>query len=96
MEVSHIAYSALKVNNPKSKTGFIFGGFYLITREVYESLGTHQSVKGDIVIMLQLSYLQFLLITIINTPQSHPAQVYPCSCKTYWKDQSLRICTDYL
>jgi hypothetical protein len=46
--VSHIAYSALKVNNPKSKTGFVFGGFYLITREAYESLGTHQSVKGDI------------------------------------------------
>jgi chlorobactene glucosyltransferase len=46
--VSHIAYSALKVNNPKSKTGLVFGGFYLITREVYESLGTHQSVKGDI------------------------------------------------
>jgi chlorobactene glucosyltransferase len=46
--VSHIAYSSLKVNNPKSKTGFVFGGFYLITREVYESLGTHQSVKGEI------------------------------------------------
>jgi chlorobactene glucosyltransferase len=46
--VSHIAYSALKVNNPKSKTGFVFGGFYLITREAYESLGTHQSVKGNI------------------------------------------------
>ena len=39
---------ALKVNNPKSKTGFVFGGFYLIIREVYESLGTHQSVKGEI------------------------------------------------
>jgi chlorobactene glucosyltransferase len=46
--VSHIAYSALKVNNPKSKTGFVFGGFYLITREAYESLATHQSVKGEI------------------------------------------------
>jgi chlorobactene glucosyltransferase len=46
--VSHIAYSALKVNNPKSKTGFVFGGFYLITREAYEFLGTHQSVKGEI------------------------------------------------
>lgn len=46
--VSHIAYSASKVNNPKSKTGFVFGGYYLITREVYESLGTHQSVKGEI------------------------------------------------
>ena len=30
--VSHIAYSAIKVNNPDSKTGFVFGGFYLITR----------------------------------------------------------------
>jgi chlorobactene glucosyltransferase len=48
LDVSHIAYSALKVNNPKSKTGFVFGGFYLITREAYESLGTHQSVKGEI------------------------------------------------
>jgi chlorobactene glucosyltransferase len=46
--VSHIAYSAIKVNNPKSKTGFVFGGFYLITREVYESLGTHQLVKSEI------------------------------------------------
>ena len=46
--VSHIVYSALKVNNPKSKTGFVFGGFYLITREVYESLGTHQSIKCEI------------------------------------------------
>jgi chlorobactene glucosyltransferase len=46
--VSHIAYSALKVNNPKSKTGFVFGGFYLIRREVYESLGTHQSVRAYI------------------------------------------------
>lgn len=46
--VSHIAYSAIKVNNPDSKTGFVFGGFYLITREVYESLGTHQSVKHEI------------------------------------------------
>jgi glycosyltransferase involved in cell wall biosynthesis len=46
--VSHIAYSALKVNDPKSKTGFVFGGFYLIRREVYKSLGTHQSVKGEI------------------------------------------------
>jgi hypothetical protein len=46
--VSHIAFSALKVNNPKSKTGFVFGGFYLITREVYESIGTHQSVKSEI------------------------------------------------
>jgi chlorobactene glucosyltransferase len=46
--VSHIAYSALKVNNPNSKTGFVFGGFYLITRDTYESLGTHQSVKNEI------------------------------------------------
>ena len=37
-----------KVNNPNSKTGFVFGGFYLITREAYESLGTHQSIKHEI------------------------------------------------
>lgn len=46
--VSHIIYSALRVNNPKSKVGFVFGGFYLIKRRVYDSLGTHESIKDEI------------------------------------------------
>jgi cellulose synthase/poly-beta-1,6-N-acetylglucosamine synthase-like glycosyltransferase len=45
---SHVFCSAMKVNNPESKTGFVFGGFYLITRKAYESLGTHQSIKSEI------------------------------------------------
>lgn len=52
--VSHIAYSALKVNNSNSKAGFVFGGFYLITGDTYESLGTHQSVKNEIAVDLAI------------------------------------------
>jgi hypothetical protein len=47
--VSYIAYSAFKVYNPNSKTGIVFGGFYLVTRDTCESLGTRQSVKNEIV-----------------------------------------------
>jgi chlorobactene glucosyltransferase len=46
---SHIKYSSLCVNNPKSKTGYFFGCFYLITRKTYESIGTHKAVKNEIV-----------------------------------------------
>lgn len=46
--VSHVIYSALRVNNSKSKVGFVFGGFYLIKRQAYDSLGTHESINDEI------------------------------------------------
>jgi cellulose synthase/poly-beta-1,6-N-acetylglucosamine synthase-like glycosyltransferase len=46
---SHIKYSSLSINNAKSKTGYFFGCFYLITRKTYESIGTHKAVKREIV-----------------------------------------------
>jgi len=42
-------YSALKANNPKSKIGYFFGSFFIITRIAYEKVGTHKSVKEEIV-----------------------------------------------
>ena len=42
-------YSALKANNPKTKVGYFFGSFFLITRKAYEKVGTHKSVRGEIV-----------------------------------------------
>jgi chlorobactene glucosyltransferase len=44
--ISHLGYSALRINDPnKRKNGFVFGCFYLITRNAYEMIGTHKAVK---------------------------------------------------
>ncbi len=42
-------FSALKANNPKTKVGYFFGSFFIITRKAYETVGTHKSVKEEIV-----------------------------------------------
>ena len=42
-------YSALKANNPKTKVGYFFGSFFIITRNAYEKVGTHKSVREEIV-----------------------------------------------
>src|SRR5919202_798959 len=47
--LSYAKYSALRANNPKSKIGYFFGSFFIITRNTYESVGTHKSVKTEIV-----------------------------------------------
>ncbi|MGA9152732.1 MAG: glycosyltransferase [Candidatus Nitrosopolaris sp.] len=46
---SHISYSALRVNDPKNKTAYLFGCFYVVTRRAYESVGTHEAVKNQII-----------------------------------------------
>lgn len=47
--ISYVRYSPLRANNPKTTTGYFFGSFYLISRSVYEAVGTHQAVKSEIV-----------------------------------------------
>jgi cellulose synthase/poly-beta-1,6-N-acetylglucosamine synthase-like glycosyltransferase len=42
-------YSALKANNPKTRVGYFFGSFFIITRKAYEKVGTHKSVREEIV-----------------------------------------------
>jgi glycosyltransferase involved in cell wall biosynthesis len=43
-------FSAIKANNSKTKEGgFFFGSFFIITKKVYESVGTHRSVRDEIV-----------------------------------------------
>jgi chlorobactene glucosyltransferase len=42
-------YSPAKVNNPKIKLGYLFGSFFVISKTVYEKIGTHESVKTEIV-----------------------------------------------
>jgi len=47
--LSYAKYSALLANNPKSKIGYFFGSFFVITRKTYEAVGTHKAVKSEIV-----------------------------------------------
>jgi chlorobactene glucosyltransferase len=47
--LSYAKYSALRANNPKSKIGYFFGSFFIITRKTYEDVGTHKAVKTEIV-----------------------------------------------
>ena len=45
----HSRYSPVRVNDPKTKVGYFFGSFYLIKRTTYESVGTHESVRNELV-----------------------------------------------
>lgn len=42
-------FSALKANNPKTKVGYFFGSFFVIKRNVYVKVGTHKSVREEII-----------------------------------------------
>jgi glycosyltransferase involved in cell wall biosynthesis len=42
-------YSPMRVNDPNVSIGYLFGSFFVITRESYESVGTHAIVKSEIV-----------------------------------------------
>jgi cellulose synthase/poly-beta-1,6-N-acetylglucosamine synthase-like glycosyltransferase len=45
----HTRFSALRVNDSSKKTGYFFGSFYLIRRQVYEAVGTHEGVRHEII-----------------------------------------------
>jgi len=45
----HTRFSALRVNDSSKKTGYFFGSFFIITRKIYEMVGTHEGVKSEIV-----------------------------------------------
>jgi hypothetical protein len=42
-------YSPMRVNDPRVKIGYLFGSFFVISRECYERVGTHAAVKSEIV-----------------------------------------------
>lgn len=42
-------YSPMRVNDPRVKIGYLFGSFFVITRDCYERVGTHEAVKSEIV-----------------------------------------------
>ena len=45
----HSRFSALRVNDRKTKIGYFFGSFFIITKRTYEKVGTHKSVRHELV-----------------------------------------------
>ena len=45
----HTRFSALKVNDPSSKTGYFFGSFFIIDKNAYCSIGMHEGVRGEMI-----------------------------------------------
>ena len=45
----HTRFSALRVNDPSKKTGYFFGSFFIIKKNVYHEVGTHEGVKHEII-----------------------------------------------
>ena len=45
----HTRFSAVRVNDPTKKTGYFFGSFFIIKRETYEKVGTHEGVRQEII-----------------------------------------------
>lgn len=45
----HTRFSAMRVNDPTKKTGYFFGSFFIIRKAVYDSVGTHEGVKHEII-----------------------------------------------
>ena len=45
----HTRFSALRVNDHTKKTGYFFGSFFIIKKKVYDSVGTHEGVKQEII-----------------------------------------------
>lgn len=45
----HTRFSALRVNDPNKKTGYFFGSFFIIKKETYDKVGTHEGVRTEII-----------------------------------------------
>lgn len=45
----HTRFSPVRVNDPRQKTGYFFGSFFLMNRSAYEAVGTHRGVRREII-----------------------------------------------
>ena len=45
----HTRFSALRVNDTSKNTGYFFGSFFIIKKSTYDSVGTHEGVRGELV-----------------------------------------------
>jgi hypothetical protein len=74
------------VNNPRTKIGYFFGSFYLITRSSYEAVGTHRIVRQELVedgaLGSELKRKRFLIRMVRG--ESYVAAVWARDFNTLW------------
>ena len=46
--IGYALASPIQVNNPSKKIGIFVGSFFILGKKIYESIGTHQGVKSEI------------------------------------------------
>ena len=54
----HSRYSALNVNNPEKGIGYFFGSFFIIKKEIYQKIGTHEKLSMRLLRMVRWERLQ--------------------------------------
>ncbi|MGB0856059.1 MAG: glycosyltransferase [Nitrosopumilus sp.] len=47
--MSNAQFSPIQVNNPSKKIGLFYGSFFILKQKTYEDIGTHSSVKSEII-----------------------------------------------
>jgi len=45
----HTRFSALRVNDKSKNTGYFFGSFFIIKKTTYDSVGTHEGVRRELI-----------------------------------------------
>ena len=45
----HTRFSALRVNDKSKNTGYFFGSFFIIKKTTYDSVGTHECVRQELI-----------------------------------------------
>ena len=45
----HTRFSALRVNDKSKNTGYFFGSFFIIKKTAYDSVGTHEGVRQELI-----------------------------------------------
>ncbi len=82
----HTRFSALRVNNPRTKVGYFFGSFYLITRSSYETVGTHKTVRQALVedgaLGAEMKRKKFLIRMVRG--ESYVSAVWARDLETLW------------
>ena len=54
----HSRYSALNVNNPKKGIGYFFGSFFIIRKDIYQKIGTHEKLNRKLLKTVPWAKLQ--------------------------------------
>ncbi|MGI9565565.1 MAG: glycosyltransferase [Nitrosopumilus sp.] len=47
--MGHAQFSPIQINDPSKKIGLLAGSFFILSKKVYDAIGTHEGVKSEII-----------------------------------------------